>query len=98
MDLSAWRRRVAAVVDLSVVLEDADLRRRYGSVTLERAWDYVRTGQVLSVAHDVDGDGDLDIRGTVAGSTSAPYSTFVSVGTAERGLWVYSRCSCPVRT
>ena len=84
------------MVDLSVVLEDADLRRRYGSVTLERAWDYYRTGQVLSVGHEVDGEGDLDIRGTVAGSTSAPYSTFVSVGTAERGLWVYSRCSCPV--
>ncbi len=84
------------MVDLSVVLEDADLRRRYGSVTLERAWDYYRTGQVLSVVHEVDGEGDLDIRGTVAGSTSVPYSTFVSVGTAERGLWVYSRCSCPV--
>jgi superfamily II DNA or RNA helicase len=84
------------VVDLSLVLEDADLRRRYGSVTLDRAWDYVRTGQVLSVVHEVDGEGDLDIRGTVAGSTSAPYSTFVSVGTGERGLWVYSRCSCPV--
>ncbi|MGN6575699.1 MAG: SNF2-related protein, partial [Nocardioides sp.] len=84
------------MVDLSLVLEDADLRRRYGSVTLERAWDYVRTGQVLSVDHEVDGEGDLDIRGTVAGSTSAPYSTFVSVGQGERGLWVYSRCSCPV--
>ncbi len=94
--MSAGRRRVAGVVDLSLALEDADLRRRYGSVTLERAWDYVRTGQVLSVDHEVDGEGDLDIRGTVAGSTSAPYSTFVSVGAGERGLWVYSRCSCPV--
>lgn len=94
--LSGPGRRVGSVVDLSVVLEDADLRRRYGAVTLERAWDYVRRGQVLSVVHEVDDEGDLDIRGTVAGSTSAPYSTYLSVGQAEHGLWVYSRCSCPV--
>ena len=84
------------MVDLPVVLEDAELRRRYGAVTLERAWDYVRTGRVLSVGHEVDGDGDLDIHGTVAGATAVPYTTYVAVGQGERGLWVHSRCSCPV--
>ena len=61
------------MVDLSSLLGDEDLRRRYGTPTLDRAWDYVRRGHVLGVEHDLDSDGDLDIRGTVAGSTSAPY-------------------------
>ncbi len=84
------------MVDLPVVLEDAELRRRYGAVTLERAWDYVRSGRVLSVGHEVDDDGDLDIHGTVAGATAVPYTTYVAVGQGERGPWVHSRCSCPV--
>ena len=84
------------MVDLSVALDEADLRRRFGAVTLDRALDYVERGLVLTVSHDLDGEGDLDIRGTVAGSTSVPYQTYVAVGEAERGVWVYSRCSCPV--
>jgi superfamily II DNA or RNA helicase len=84
------------MVDLSSLLSDEDLRRRYGTPTLDRAWDYVRRGKVLSCAHDLDSDGDLDVRGTVAGSTSAPYTVNVSVGTDERGPWVFGRCSCPV--
>ncbi|MFP5253122.1 MAG: SNF2-related protein [Actinomycetes bacterium] len=84
------------MVELPGMLEDADLRRRYGAVTLERAWDYVRSGRVLSAHHDVDSDGDLDLRGTVAGTGAVPYSTYVAVGQDERGLWVHSRCSCPV--
>jgi superfamily II DNA or RNA helicase len=84
------------MVDLSSLLSDEDLRRRYGTPTLDRAWDYVRGGKVLSCTHDLDSDGDLDVRGTVAGSTSAPYSVNVSVGTDERGPWVFGRCSCPV--
>ncbi|MBA2465925.1 MAG: SWIM zinc finger family protein, partial [Nocardioidaceae bacterium] len=84
------------MVDLTLMLDDADLRRRFGTVTLERAENYVATGQVLSVTHSVDGEGDLDVRGQVAGSTAVPYQTYVAVGLAERGLWVYSRCSCPV--
>ena len=83
-------------MELPVVLEDAELRRRYGAVTLERAWDYVRKGHVLSVHHEVDADGDLDIHGSVAGATAVPYTTYVAVGEGERGVWVHSRCSCPV--
>jgi len=49
------------MVDLSSLLSDEDLRRRYGTPTLDRAWDYVRRGHVLSCTHDLDGDGDLDI-------------------------------------
>ena len=73
------------MVDLSSLLGDEDLRRRYGTPTLDRAWDYVRRGNVLSVEHDLDSDGDLDIRGTVAGSTSAPYVVTLSVGVGRRG-------------
>ena len=78
--LSVVARRLAVMVDLSSLLTDEDLRRRYGTPTLDRAWDYVRRGQVLSCVHDLDSDGDLDIRGTVAGSTSAPYAVNLSVG------------------
>src|SRR5919112_861839 len=84
------------MVDLSSLLPDEDLRRRYGTPTLDRAWDYVRRGQVLSCVHDLDSDGDLDIRGTVAGSTSAAYAVSVSVGVDGEGAWVFGRCSCPV--
>jgi superfamily II DNA or RNA helicase len=84
------------VVDLSRGLEDEDVRRRYGSATFERAQDYVRRGMVLGFSHGLDGDGDLEIRGNVAGSTSAPYVVSVSVGLDGGGVWVYSRCSCPV--
>jgi superfamily II DNA or RNA helicase len=84
------------MVDLSSLLSDEDLRRRYGTPTLDRAWDYVRRGHVLSCTHDLDGDGDLDIRGTVAGSTSAPYVVTLSVGVDGEGVWVFGRCSCPV--
>jgi superfamily II DNA or RNA helicase len=84
------------MVDLSSLLSDEDLRRRYGTPTLERAWDYVRRGQVLSCTDELDGDGDLDVRGTVAGSRNAPYVVHVSVGTEGDGAWVYGRCSCPV--
>ncbi len=84
------------MVDLSSLLDDEDLRRRYGTPTLDRAWDYVRRGDVLSCTHELDDDGDLDISGAVAGSTAAPYSVHLSVGEDARGLWVFGRCSCPV--
>ncbi len=84
------------MVDLSLTLEDDDLRRRYGTATFERARGYVLGGMVLSHQHAVDDDGDLDIRGTVAGSTSTPYVVTISVGPSGDGVWVYSRCSCPV--
>ncbi len=85
------------MVDLSSLLSDEDLRRRYGTPTLDRAWDYLRRGRVLSCVHEIDSDGDLDIRGTVAGSTSAPYVVNLSVGVDGEGVWVFGRCSCPVR-
>jgi superfamily II DNA or RNA helicase len=85
------------MVDLSSLLSDEDLRRRYGTPTLDRAWDYVHRGKVLSCVHELDGDGDLDIRGTVSGSTSAPYAVHLSIGTESEGAWVFGRCTCPVR-
>jgi SNF2 family DNA or RNA helicase len=84
------------VHDLSASLPDEDLRRQYGTPTLDRAWDYVRRGKVLTCTHELDADGDLDIRGTVSGSTTAPYTVHLSVGLDGEGLWVFGRCTCPV--
>ena len=84
------------MVDLSLALDEEALSRRFGAVTFDRAVDYADRGKVLEIHHEVDGEGDLDVRGLVAGSGSTPYQTYVAVGTAERGVWVYSRCSCPV--
>ncbi len=84
------------MVDLSVALDEADLARRFGAVTLDRARDYAARGRVLEASDDIDDEGDLDLRGGVAGSGRVPYQTYVAVGQAERGVWVYSRCSCPV--
>ncbi len=83
--------------DLPAWLSDEELRRRFGTPTLDRAWDYVRRSHVLTCEASVDRDGDLLVSGAVAGSTGAPYSTVVSAGVEGEGLWVASRCSCPVR-
>ena len=85
------------MVDLARLADDEALRMRFGSATLERAHDYVRRGMVLTVEHEIDSDGDLDINGSVAGSTSAAYAVAVSVGDEGDGLWFSGRCSCPVR-
>lgn len=85
------------MVDLTLLLEDDDLRRRFGAATLARAEDYVGTGHVLTCSHTTDGDGDLDVRGTVAGSGREAYAANVAVGLAGDGVWVHSTCSCPVR-
>jgi superfamily II DNA or RNA helicase len=84
------------VVDLTLLLDDTDLRHRFGTATYERAVDYVRRGKVLSCRHEVDDDGDLDVRGNVEGSAGEIYGCHVSVGLSGRGVWTYGRCSCPV--
>jgi len=84
------------VVDLTLVLDEPDLRGRFGSATYERAVDYVRRGKVMSCSHQVDEDGDLDIRGNVEGSLGEVYACNVSAGRAEHRVWAYGRCSCPV--
>jgi superfamily II DNA or RNA helicase len=84
------------MVDLPLVLDDAELRRQFGTVTVERAEEYLSAGHVIAVRHEIDEDGDLDIRGAVLGSRSEPYQCFVAVGLGARHLWVHSRCTCPV--
>ena len=78
------------------MLAEQDLRLRFGSATYGRAVDYVRRGKVLACSHQEDEDGDVDIRGSVEGSTGEVYACNVSVGQSGRGLWIYGRCSCPV--
>ncbi len=84
-------------MDLTVLLTEEDLRRRFGTPTYERAHGYVRDGNVLSCAHTVDTDGDLVIRGQVAGSRGVPYNAYVNVGLDGEGVWFASRCDCPMQ-
>ncbi|HEX6246340.1 MAG TPA: DEAD/DEAH box helicase [Nocardioidaceae bacterium] len=84
------------MVDLTLVLDDAGLRHRFGAATLDRAADYVRRGKVLACRDSVDDEGDLDIRGSVEGSAGEVYNCVVSVGRSGPGLWTYGRCTCPV--
>ncbi len=84
------------MVDLTLLLDEPQLRLRFGSATYERAVDYVRRRKVLSCSHQVDDDGDLDIRGNVEGATGEVYACNVSVGRSGREVWTYGRCSCPV--
>jgi superfamily II DNA or RNA helicase len=83
-------------MDLTVLLTDDDLRRRFGTATCERAAGYVRGGNVRSCRHQVDEDGDLDIRGQVEGSRRTPYDAYVSAGIDGDGVWITSRCDCPM--
>ena len=82
--------------DLTLLLDERDLRRRFGSRTYERGVDYVNRGKVLSCVHRVDDDGDLEIVGHVEGSAGEVYSCKVSVGDSARGLWTLGWCACPV--
>ncbi len=84
------------MLDLDLLLDDDELRCRFGSSTLQRAVDYVRQGKVLACADTLDADGDLTIRGSVEGASGEVYNTLVSVGQSGPGAWTYARCSCPV--
>jgi superfamily II DNA or RNA helicase len=84
------------VLDLTLLLDDADLRQRFGSATFDRAVDYVRWGKVLACSDETDEEGDLDVRGSVEGSAGEIYGCTVSVGRSGSGFWTYGRCSCPV--
>jgi superfamily II DNA or RNA helicase len=84
------------VFDLTLGLDDADLRLRFGAATLQRAADYVRRGKVLACRHELDDDGELDIRGSVEGSAGEVYNVHAAVGRHGRSLWAYGLCGCPV--
>jgi len=85
------------VVDLAMVLDDEELRRRFGAATLERGRDYADRGLVVEHVSQRDADGDLDVQGVVSGSTRLPYVVILSVGVDHQGPWVASQCTCPVR-
>ena len=84
-------------MDLTVLLTEEDLRRRFGTPTYERARSYVDSGHVLSCTHAVDNDGDLAIRGQVQGSRGIAYDAYVSAGLDGDGVWFASRCDCPMQ-
>ncbi len=84
-------------MDLTVLLTDEDLRRRFGSPTYERASGYVHSGRVIVCRHEIDDDGDLMVHGQVRGSRGIGYDSFVSVGLDGDGVWFASRCDCPMQ-
>ncbi|MGZ4499309.1 MAG: DEAD/DEAH box helicase [Nocardioidaceae bacterium] len=84
------------MVDLSLLLDDADLRRRFGAPTVQRAEQYVARGRVSRHTAELGSRGDLEIRGWVAGSAGWPYLTTVSVTERAGELHADTSCSCPV--
>ncbi len=78
------------------LLDDEDLRRAFGTPTLERGRDYLHRGLVESAQTRLDGDGDLEVTGSVAGSRPTPYDCVAWVALARDGLRMSSRCTCPV--
>lgn len=77
------------------VFTPADVARLVGRVTAERGAEYVRRGNVLSVARNADG---TRIVAQVAGSTTKQYVASVEMsGPGEAAVPRYGRCTCPVR-
>lgn len=77
-------------------LDDADLRRAFGSGTLARGEDYARSGRVVSWSASTSGHDLVLLEGHVQGGSSVPYHVHVTVVDHPRDLWVDSRCTCPV--
>jgi superfamily II DNA or RNA helicase len=84
------------VIDLLQQLTDADLRRQFGGPTVDRAIDYVRRGKVLESEARTDGQGDWILDGRVAGNAPRPYVVVVDLGVTDEGLWLNTRCTCPM--
>ncbi len=82
--------------DPLLLLEDADLRRLFGSATVERGRDYYRRGYVQRHVSDANSAGALEIRGWVLGSAGAAYSTVVEVDGSLGVPRVHTACTCPV--
>ena len=77
------------------VFTPADVARLVGRLTAERGAEYVRRGNVLSVARNAAG---TRIVAQIAGSTTKQYVASVEMsGPGETAVPRYGRCTCPVR-
>ncbi|WP_143556733.1 DEAD/DEAH box helicase [Sanguibacter antarcticus] len=73
----------------------ADVTRLVGRTTAERGEQYVRQGNVLSVARNADG---TRIVAQVSGSSTKQYVASVEMSSSgENAVPRYGRCTCPVR-
>ncbi len=77
-------------------LDDAELARAFGAVTLDRARDYADRGRVLQAAVSREGALAVLIEGRVSGSARRAYSTTVLLTEDASGAWLDARCTCPV--
>jgi superfamily II DNA or RNA helicase len=84
------------VIDLLDRLTDADLRRRFGGPTVDRALGYARGHHVIEVHESTDGQDDWIVRARVAGGRPTPYDVVVDLGPSRDGVWVSGRCTCPM--
>ena len=76
--------------------DDAELAYAFGAGTVERGRDYHRRGHVLEVDVNASNPRITLVHGRVLGSRSRDYATTVTVAEDPSGLWVESRCTCPV--
>ncbi|MFE6733560.1 SNF2-related protein [Microbacterium sp. NPDC057650] len=75
-------------------IDDVTLNRHVGTMTLQRARDYLRTGMVLSTRWDEESS---VLTATVRGSSIGDYACVIRVdATAEVPRIMSSRCTCPM--
>ncbi|REJ05473.1 DNA/RNA helicase [Microbacterium bovistercoris] len=75
-------------------IDDVTLNRHVGTVTLQRARDYLRTGMVLATRWD---EGSSVLTATVRGSSIGDYACVIRIdATADVPRIMSSRCTCPM--
>ena len=76
--------------------DDEELSRSFGPVMLERGRDYVARGHVVSLEVNDSNPRIVLVSGQVRGSGGRTYGVTVTLAEDPSGLWVESRCTCPV--
>src|SRR4051812_12806676 len=91
-----WPRLGSRPMGSSSWYDDAELTYAFGAATLERGRDYQLRGHVLEVDVNATNPRITLVHGRVLGSSSRVYATTVTVAEDPSGLWVESRCTCPM--
>src|SRR4051794_28923806 len=76
--------------------DDEELAYAFGPSTLARGREYFHDGRVVELDVNAGNPRIMLIHGRVSGSLGRTYATTVTVAEDPSGLWVESRCTCPM--